>query len=135
MIKYTLIQKKNPITKENAFHASALAVTPVSINEIAEGIAGLCTLTMPDIKAVIAALEEVTFKHLRNGCSVRLGDLGSFHARLSSRGAVSEEEFTNENIRGLKVRFSPSSRLRYQLSLQNPHVKLVKAVAVSEEEE
>ena len=126
MIKYTLISRKNPITKEYAYHATGIPVNPIGLDEIAEEISGKCTVTSHDIKAVISALEEVTFKHLRNGDSVRLGDLGSFHARLSSSGTATEEEFSAENLRGLKVRFMPSSKLRFELSMQNPNVKLLR---------
>ena len=126
MIKYTLISRKNPITKEYLYHATGVPVNPIGLEEIAEEISGKCTVTAHDIKAVISALEEVTFKHLRNGNSVRLGDLGSFHARLSSSGTATEEEFSPENIGGLKVRFMPSSKLRFELSLENPNVKLTR---------
>ena len=127
MIKYNLITRKNPLTKEFLYYANAVPVTPVMLDQIAEEISSQCTLTAHDIKAVISALEEVTFKHLRNGESVRLGDLGSFHARLASKGAVSEEDFTAENFRGIKVRFVPSSKLRYELSLKSPEVRLARA--------
>jgi predicted histone-like DNA-binding protein len=131
MIKYNLISRKNPLTKEFQWHGIAVPVTPVMLDQIAEEISSQCTLTAHDIKAVISALEEVTFKHLRNGESVRLGDLGSFHARLASKGAVSEEDFTVENFRGIKVRFVPSSKLRFELSIKNPDVRLVKAQKLS----
>ena len=124
MIKYNIISRKNPLTKEYAFYASALPVNPIALDEIAEEISGKCTVTSHDIKAVLSALEEVTFKHLRNGNSIRLGDLGSFHARLSSSGAATAEEFSPDNLRGIKVRFLPSSKLRFELSMKNPNVKL-----------
>ena len=116
------------MTKEFAFYANAFPVNPIGLDEIAEEISGKCTVTAHDIKAVISALEEVMFKHLRNGNSVRLGDLGSFHARISSAGAATEEEFSPELLRGIKVRFMPSSKLRFELSLQNPNVRLARAV-------
>ena len=126
MIKYYLISRKNPITKEYAYHANATSVTPIMLDELAEDISGSCTVTKHDVKAVISVLEEKIIKALRNGQSVRLGDLGSFHARLASKGAVSEEDFTVENFRGIRVRFMPSSKLRYELSLKNPDVRLVR---------
>ncbi len=126
MIKYNLISKKNPVTKEFAFHANAVPVTPIMLDQLAEEISGKCTVTAHDIKAVISALEEVVYSHLRNGNSVRLGDLGSFHARISSTGAATEEEFSSENLRGVRVRFTPSSKLRYNISLKHPYMRLVR---------
>ena len=120
MIKYNLISRKNPATKEFAFHATAVPVNPIGLDEIAEEISGKCTVTVHDIKAVVSALEEVTFKHLRNGNSVRLGDLGSFHARISSAGAASEEEFSPELLRGIRVRFGlqASSASNFRLRIR-----------------
>ncbi len=125
MIKYYLISRKNPITKEYAYHANATSVTPIMLDELAEDISGSCTVTKHDVKAVISVLEEKIIKALRNGQSVRLGDLGSFHARISSKAAATTDAFEqSENIRGILVRFTPSSKMRYALSLKNPAVQL-----------
>ena len=125
MIKYFLISRKNPITKEYAYHANAIGVTPIKLDELAEDISGSCTVTKHDVKAVISVLEEKIIKALRNGQSVRLGDLGSFHARISSKAAATTDAFEqSENIRGLLVRFTPSSKMRHELSLKNPAVQL-----------
>ena len=124
MLKYTFISRKNPVTKEFAYHATLLPVTPISMDELATEVSNSCTVTVHDIKAVVSALEERIYKALRNGQSVRLGDLGSFHPRLSSSGTATEDEFTMENVRGVRVRFSPSSKMRHELRLNNPNVVL-----------
>ena len=126
MIKYLLISRKNPITKEYAYHASAIPVTPVKLEEIAENISATCTVNSADVKAVLDALQAQVINCLRNGQSVRLGDLGSFHARLASAGAPTEEEFSMEHVRGIRVRFTPSSKMRWELSTENPKVSLVR---------
>ena len=128
MIKYLIIPRKNPITKEYVYHASAVPVQPVMLDEIAESISNSCTVNTADIKAVIDALEKQIIERLRNGQSVRLGDLGSFHARICSKAAATEEAFTEkpgEHIKGILVRFTPSSKMRYELSPKNPKVQLV----------
>ena len=127
MIKYLLISRKNPITKEYGYHASAIPVTPVKLEEIAENISATCTVNSADVKAVLDALQTQVIRCLRNGQSVRLGDLGSFHARISSKAAATEEEFEGEkNIRAVLVRFTPSSKMRYELSPKNPNMSLVR---------
>jgi hypothetical protein len=88
-----------------------------------------------DIKAVISALEESIFKALRNGQSARFGDLGSFHPTLSSTGAATKDEFSKANLRGLKVRFVPSTKMRYEMSMNNPNVTFSRQNNVSENEE
>ena len=138
MLKYSVISRKNPITKESLYYANLAPVTPIGLNQLAQEISSSCTLTVHDIKAVLSALEECIFKTLRNGQSTRFGDLGSFHLTVSSSGAATEEEFSKENLRGVKVRFTPSSKLRYEISMNNPHIKisrLTKFNTISNEEQ
>ena len=127
MIKYSLISRKNPITKEYLYCAQAQHVTPVKLDEIAESINNSCTVGMADIKAVLYALQEEIIKRLRNGQSVRLGDLGSFHARLSAKGAESVQAFEekpSEYLKSVLVRFTPSSKMRWEMNMKNPKVVL-----------
>lgn len=133
MLKYSLIPRKNPITKESLFYANLEPVTPVGLNQLAQEISGSCTLTVHDIKAVISALEESIFRALRNGQSTRLGDLGSFHPTLSSSGAVTKEDFSKANLRGVKVRFVPSTKMRYEISMHNPNVTFSRQNDASDE--
>ena len=94
----------------------------MGLNQLAQEISSSYTLTVHDIKAVLSALEECIFKALRNGQSTRFGDLGSFHPTISSTGSATEEEFSKENLRGVKVRFVSSPKMRYEMSMHNPNV-------------
>ena len=133
MIKYNVIPRKNPINKVVKYYAQMAPVTPVTLNDVAEEIASNCTVTLHDCKAVLSALQEQIARNLRQGNSVRLGDLGSFHAIIKCRGANTMEDFTASNITGLKVAFKMSSPMRYMLSKQNPSVNF--QVVRPEEEE
>jgi predicted histone-like DNA-binding protein len=136
MIKYNVIPRKNPINKEVKYYAQMAPVTPVTLGDVAEAIASNCTVTLHDCKAVLSALQEQIALNLRNGNSVRLGDLGSFHPVMKSSGALSADEFSTSHIKGLKVCFNMSSQMRYMLSKQNPAVKfeVVKPEELEEEE-
>jgi predicted histone-like DNA-binding protein len=133
MIKYNIIPRKNPINKVVKYYAQMAPVTPVTLNEVAEAISNQSTVTLHDCKAVLSALQEQIAMQLRNGNSVRLGDLGSFRAVLKCRGANTMEDFTSANITGVKVAFIMSSPMRYMLSKQNPSVNF-QAVRPEEEE-
>lgn len=136
MIKYNVIPRKNPINKEVKYYAQMAPVTPVTLGDVAEAIASNCTVTLHDCKAVLSALQEQIALQLRNGNSVRLGDLGSFHPVVKSSGALSADEFSTAHIKGLKVCFNMSSQMRYMLSKQNPSVtfQLIKPEEQQEEE-
>lgn len=136
MLKYKIVIRKNPSTREKKYHAQLIPVTPVYIEQLAEAISAKCTVTRADVKAVLAALEEQIVQNLQSGNSVRLGDLGSFHPTISTKSANSFEEFTPQNIQRVNVRFRRSAKMAYALSTSNPNVvfKCVSEAPVEEGE-
>ncbi len=137
MIKYNVIPRKNPLNKEVKYYAQMAPVNPVTLNEVAEAISNQSTVTLHDCKAVLSALQEQIALNLRNGNSVRLGDLGSFHATIKCKGSNSLDGFSTANITGLKVSFSMSSPMRYMLSKDNPAVsfQLMRPLDIEKENE
>lgn len=83
---------KNPTTKETKFYVQASPQKPVDLKTIADRIEKRSTVILADIKAVLAALEYEVIQALKEGHTVRLGDLGSFYTRLQSNGAETQEE-------------------------------------------
>ncbi len=126
MIKYKVVERKNLKTEEPLFFAQTSSVDTVKMSLIAQEISQECTVTPHDILAVISAMEERIIGHLQQGQSVRFGLLGSFRPTVKSKCAPSLEEFTPENIRGLAVAYTPSTTIKYQLSLANPNVTVAR---------
>lgn len=122
MLKYNVVPKKNPIDKTTKFYARLTPVTPIKLSALCESISSQCTVTSHDVKAVISALEEQLVYYLRNGNSVRLGDLGSFRPMIKSQGAESAEKFSPSMIQKVKIRFLGSKNFRYKLSRNHPSI-------------
>ena len=67
------------------------------------------------IPAAFSAIVKAIEAFCLNGHSVTIPDLGSFRAVISSFGTETEEDFSSDQIRGLKLRFLPNSKLNYEL--------------------
>lgn len=115
MFKFRIVPKKNPQTKEIKYYAHGEAVTPVRLEDVADEISRSCTVNRADIKAVLSALDDALIRYMVNGQSVRLGDLGSFHPRISSHGAEEAQDFKTAMIKGIHVRYTPSAKIKYLL--------------------
>ena len=124
-IKYRIVEQQNALTKTLQYFARVEPVEPLDLDDIAEGIEKTSTVSSADIKAVLDALQFEVIRALRAGNSVRLGDLGSFRPTLSSRAALSREAFTAANIKGVRVKFTPSARMESELKLDRVSVRLV----------
>lgn len=103
MIKFVIKGKKNPQKKtETKYYAQAAAATPLTLPQIVKLIEKRSTVSSSDIKAVLDALQFEIIHALQNGNSVRLGDLGSFHLTLSSKGVATIEEAKKAGARLIK---------------------------------
>ena len=112
-VTYSVVPRINPRDKEAPakYYARAQASGDVNIREMSERIQQSCTVTKADVQAVLVALEDVIIDALKSGEIVRLGDLGSFQVGLTSKGAVTEEDYTPSLITKARINFRPGVAL------------------------
>lgn len=128
MIPVIVQGKKNPLDKSVKYYIQAAPTVPVSFERIAKNISDRCTVTEPDVLAVLNALQTEIVTAVQNGQSVRLGQLGSFRATLTSRGVADKTQADIAQIRSARVRFTMGSRLRSAMSLTNSDMKFLKKI-------
>jgi predicted histone-like DNA-binding protein len=131
MIYYNVNKRKNPQTGTEKFYGTVNIQSNVDLEDIAEEIAYSTTATEADVKAVLSSLQKYIIEHLKNGQSVRLGDLGSFRTTMTSTGVADKDKFTASQIKRVRARFTPSSRIQSSLQLKNLTFKQVGAASSS----
>lgn len=116
-IKYYVDRCKNPITKGELFHAVKwnYGANTIDTNTMFSAMAEYAHIPPAQIPAAFSAIVKAIQAFCLNGHSVTIPELGTFRITISSSGVATEEEFSKENIRGIKMRFLPNSRLRYEL--------------------
>ena len=137
-VTYSVSPRINPREKDEApkYYAHVQASGEASIREMAERIQQSCTVHKSDVFAVLVALEDVITDALRGGEIVRLGELGSFQIGISSKGALTEEDYEESMIKKARINFRPGSALVGCLSgLSFQKVKVRTSKADEEEEE
>lgn len=109
-VYYKLYQDKR---EGSAFKGKwyARAVHPgraVTTKDLAVRISDKCTVTYPDILAVISALETEMVTSMQDGHKVTLDGFGSFKIGIASKAADTADKFSvTSNIKGLHVIFQP----------------------------
>ena len=114
-IRYSLIPRKNRETGEVKVYGLVVPESKTSVDIITSELTARTTLTRPDVLATLAGIAEKAVTELADGRTVRLGDLGSLFVTLQTAGSEDGEGFTQAMIKGVNVRFRPSSFLRKQL--------------------
>ena len=61
---------------------------------------------------VIENMVDEIPKYLIEGYSVNLNNLGTLRLSLSSSGVINPEEFTGDNIKNMRVVFTPSPEFK-----------------------
>ena len=112
-VTYSVSPRINPRDKDASpkYYGHVQANGEVNIREMAERIQQTCTVHKSDVFAVLVALEDTITDALKNGEIVRLGDLGTFQIGISSKGALTEEDYNDSLITKARINFRPGSAL------------------------
>jgi len=94
------------------FYAAIVTDGEATIDEIVKDIEKFSSLSEPDIRGVVVALENVIQNKLAEGKIVRLEKLGSLYPSLSSKGEGTEKEVTSNSIKEVRINYRPGDRLK-----------------------
>ena len=99
-VTYSVSPRINPRDKDAApkYYGHVQASGDINIREMSERIQATCTVHKSDVYAVLVALEDVITDALKAGEIVRLGDLGTLQIGISSKGAATEDDFSEDLI-------------------------------------
>ena len=137
-VTYSVSPRINPRDKDASpkFYGHVQASGDVNLREMAERIQQTCTVHKSDVFAVLVALEDTITDALKGGEIVRLGDLGTVQIGISSKGALTEDDYDDSLITKARINFRPGSALVGILSnLSFSKVKVRSSKADKEAEE
>ena len=137
-VTYSVSPRINPKDKNMPpkYYGHVQANGDVSLREMSERIQASCTVTKADVYAVLVAMEDVITDALKSGEIIRLGDLGTFQIGISSKGALTEEDYDDSLIKKARINFRPGVALvgiLSNLSYQKVAVKTSKSDKEEEE--
>ena len=112
-VTYSVSPRINPRDRESEpkFYGHVQASGDISLREMSERIQQTCTVHKSDVFAVLVALEDVITDALQKGEIVRLGDIGTLQIGISSKGAVTEEDYSDSLIKKARINFRPGSAI------------------------
>ena len=117
VIKYHIVKRKNPQTKEQLYYASksSIAAPTIDTKTMFAKMAEYGHIPSAHIPAAFNAIVKSIEAFCFNGHSVKFEDLGSFHLTVKSRGASPSVGFSAEDMRKPMIRFTPAAQLRFEM--------------------
>ena len=115
---YSVTKRQNPLNREadSKYYASAEYGEEIDVNAFAKEISKSCTLTPTDIVAVIESFLDKMPQYLKSSNRIRLNKFGIFKFSFSSIGHEKAEDISSNDIKNLRVLFTPSAELKKELS-------------------
>lgn len=116
-MKYKLIQKANPLEPETKrkWYASPVKAGTINNYQLSKDIAGKSSLTRGDVMNVIENMVDEIPGYLIEGYSINLNNFGTLRLSLSSEGVNEPNSFSSENIKNMRVVFTPSPEFKSAL--------------------
>lgn len=116
-MKYKLVQKANPLEPETTrkWYASPVKAGTINNYQLSKGISGKSFVARGAVMNVIENMVDEIPRYLIEGYSVNLNNFGTLRLSLSSEGAEDPKEFTADNIKNMRVVFTPSPELKKTL--------------------
>ena len=113
-LNYSIAMLQNPQEKDAPARAYAKAQIngEMSLKTLAKEVSNKCTVHYADVSGVLIAAVETMLAALKEGKQVDFGELGKFRLQITSNGAVSAEEFTANNIKGVSIQYIPGEDLK-----------------------
>lgn len=124
-IIYRVIQRQKPGTQdpENCkFYMSRNSTGLITTKIIASEIAASAGQSEGTILGLLEDLHNEIVNHLKNGYSVRMGNIGILRCTLQSTGQETEDLVDSSTIKRINVRLVPSVDLKKSIDLTNPNL-------------
>ena len=134
-IKFKAIARKSPVDKSVSYYPTTESPEPVKLPALVKSIEKITALSSSDVKSCLDALEYEILRNLRDGRSVRFGDLGSFRVGIQGKGSATAEEVQVENIKNLRVIFTPSGKLEKSIEVGATDISFERVKSIYENPE
>ena len=94
------------------FYATIVRPRNVALDTLSKRIAEVSPVSELDTLSVLNAFVRILPEYLKEGATVELGDLGRMMVNMSSGGADTAEDFDKNLIKGNKISFHPSTKVK-----------------------
>ncbi len=126
MIQFRVTDKKLKTAKgEQTFHfARAVYNGVTTMDHLQRQIARISAISEGDVRSILLTLSQLITDELTAGRIVELGDLGRMKVGLRSRSAESKDKFRVQDIKKVRVIFTPGQLIKqglYSASLHSMH--------------
>ena len=104
--------------EEQGLYPQLVTSGTITLKDLMERASRHTGFSPAEVVGMVAFLEEALVEYLSQGYHVKLGDIGTFSASLTSRKVMNKEEIRAKSVHFRNVNFKADKKLRKQISMQ-----------------
>ena len=104
--------------EEQGLYPQLVTSGTITLKDLMERASRHTGFSPAEVVGMVTFLEEALVEYLSQGYHVKLGDIGTFSASLTSRKVMNKEEIRAKSVHFRNVNFKADKKLRKQISMQ-----------------
>ena len=104
--------------EEQGLYPQLVTSGTITLKDLMERASRHTGFSPAEVVGMVTFLEEALVEYLSQGYHVKVGDIGTFSASLTSRKVMSKEEIRAKSVHFRNVNFKADKKLRKQISMQ-----------------
>ena len=111
-------QKESEEAEERLF-AQAIIRQQYTTEDLCRDISDRSSFSSGDIMGLMTAMEELIFEYLASGYSFRLGNIGTFSAKVKSRAVSDKKEIRSGSVQAVDINFRSTPQAKRRMRSMN----------------
>ena len=104
--------------EEQGLYPQLVTSGTITLKDLMERASRHTGFSPAEVVGMVTFLEEALVEYLSQGYHVKVGDIGTFSASLTSRKVMNKEEIRAKSVYFRNVNFKADKKLRKQISMQ-----------------
>ena len=104
--------------EEQGLYPQLVTSGTITLKDLMERASRHTGFSPAEVVGMVTFLEEALVEYLSQGYHVKVGDIGTFSASITSRKVMSKEEIRAKSVHFRNVNFKADKKLRKQISMQ-----------------
>ena len=104
--------------EEQGLYPQLVTSGTITLKDLMERASRHTGFSSAEVVGMVTFLEEALVEYLSQGYHVKVGDIGTFSASLTSRKVMNKEEIRAKSVYFRNVNFKADKKLRKQISMQ-----------------
>lgn len=112
ILQTAIVQRTNPLTGDTRLYPGIVTYSRIDSEQVIDAMCQNSNISRSTAVAAMYAFQSIIRNYVLNGHTVKIPQLGTFSLNAKAKAQATVDKVTPNTIKGLKIRFTPISRVK-----------------------